>query len=100
MPDKVDAVVVAGRATLGTLASLLSSERQHVATVAAPVGTHVGEGLEAMRNAVVDLLFVGIGFGIGLADTLCDNTWVALLVTCQSAVRALHTSRVLEEVTA
>ena len=84
--NKVDAVVVAGRATLGALASLFSSKRQHVATVTAPVGAHVGEGLETMRNAVVDLLFVGVGFRIGLADTLCDDTWVALLVTCQATV--------------
>lgn len=84
--NKVDAVVMAGRATLSTLASLFSSERQHVATVAAPVGAHVGEGLETMRNAVVDLLLVGVRLGIGLADTFCDDTRVALLVTCQPTV--------------
>lgn len=95
----MNAVVVAGGATLSTLASLFSSKRQHVATVTAPVGTHVGKGLETMRDAVVDLLLVGVGFGIGLADTLCDDARVALLVACQAAVRTLHTSRVLEEVT-
>lgn len=82
----MNAVVVAGRTTLGALASLFSSERQHVTTVTAPVGAHVGEGLETVRNAMVDLLLVGIRFGIGLADTLCDDAWVALLVACQSAV--------------
>lgn len=82
----MNAVVVAGRATLGTFASLFSSERQHVTTVAAPVGAHVGEGLETVRDAMVDLLLVGIGFCVGLADALCDDAWVALLVTCQSAV--------------
>ena len=54
--------------------------------MAAPVGTHVGEGLETMRNAVVDLLLVRIRFGIGLANALCDDARVALLVTCQTTV--------------
>lgn len=58
--NEVDAVVVAGRTALGTLASLLSSKRQHVTTVATPVGSHIGEGLEAMRNTVVDLLLVWV----------------------------------------
>lgn len=84
--NKVDAIVVAGRAALSTLASLFSSERQHVTTVTAPVGAHVGKCLETMRDAVVDLLLVRIGFGIGLADTLCDDAWVALLVAGESTV--------------
>ena len=41
--------------------------------MAAPIGRKVGKSFEAMRNTVVDLLLVGVGFVVGLADTLGDN---------------------------
>lgn len=66
----------------------------------APVGGNVGETLEAMWNAVVDLFFVGIGLIVCFADTLGDNLRVALLVASVLAVGALHTGSVLEEVAA
>lgn len=53
-----------------------------------------------MGNAVVDLLFVGISFVVGFADTLGHYLWIAFCVTGIFAIRALHTSRVLEQVTA
>lgn len=64
----------------------------------APIGTHVGEILEPMRNAVIELFFIGVGFGVGLADTFCDNFGVALLMARVFAVLALHAGRVFEEV--
>lgn len=66
----------------------------------APIGGHVGVGLETVRDAVVDLLLVGIRLGIALADTLGDDAGVALGVAGILAVLALHASRVLEEVAA
>lgn len=48
---------------------------------------------------MVDLFLLGIGLGIRLADALGDNTRVALRVASILAVLALHTGRVLEEVT-
>lgn len=51
-----------------------------------------------MRNAVIDLLFVRIGFRIALADTLGNDARIALVVAGILAVFALHTSRVLEEI--
>lgn len=53
-----------------------------------------------MRNAVIDLLFIRIGFSIGLADTLGDNFLIASFVTGVLAVCALHTSRVFQKVAA
>lgn len=41
--------------------------------MATPVGTHVGEFLETMRNTMVDLLLVRVRFRVGLADTLGDH---------------------------
>lgn len=46
---------------------------------------------------MVQLLFIRIRLGIGLADALCDNFRIALLVTGVFAVLALHPRRVLEE---
>jgi hypothetical protein len=60
--------------------------------VAAPIGRDVGERLEPVRNAVVDLFFVRIGFGIALADALGDDARIALVVASILAVFALHTS--------
>jgi hypothetical protein len=65
--------------------------------VATPVGGKIGEAFEAMRNTVVDLLFVGVGFVVGLANTLGDNLRVALFVTCVLAVGTLHTRSILEK---
>jgi hypothetical protein len=68
--------------------------------VTAPIGRDVVEGLEPVRNAVVDLLFVRIGFRIALADTLGDDASITLGVTGILAVFALHTGRILEEISA
>ena len=43
---------------------VLTTKGKHVATVAAPIGTHVGVGREAMRDAVVDLLLVAFCVGV------------------------------------
>lgn len=66
----------------------------------APVGCDIRERLETMRNAVVDLLFVRVRLGIGLADTLGDDARVTLDVTCVLAVLALHAGAALEEIAA
>ena len=66
--------------------TLFPTDRQHVPAVATPIGAHVVERLEAMRNTMVDLFLIRVRFCIGLADTLCDDTRVALLVACQSAI--------------
>ena len=56
--DEVHAVGVAGDVALGALARVLAAEGEHVAAVAAPIGADVGEGFEAMGDAVVDFLLV------------------------------------------
>lgn len=68
--------------------------------MAAPIGRDVGEGLEPVRNAVIDLFFVRIGFGVALADTLGDDARIALVVASILAVFALHASRIFEEISA
>lgn len=52
----------------------------------APVRSHVGKGLETMRDSVIELRFVGIRFCIGLRDAFCNNFGVTLLVTSVLAV--------------
>ena len=37
------------------------------------LNTEVREAFKAMRNAMVNLLFIGVGFVVGLADTLGNN---------------------------
>lgn len=49
---------------------------------------------------MIDLLLVGVGFVVGLADTLGDNLRVAFPVASVLAVRALHTRGILEEISA
>lgn len=51
-----------------------------------------------MGNPVVDLLLVGIGLIVCLADTLGDNLGIAFAMASILAVRALHTCGVLEEI--
>jgi hypothetical protein len=68
--------------------------------VATPVGREVGEAFETVGNPVIDLLLVGVGLIVGLADTLGDNLRVAFTVASVLAVRALHARGILEEISA
>ena len=66
--------------------------------MAAPVGSKIREALEPVGNSVVDLLFLGVGLCVGLADALGYNISVTFRVASVLAVLALHARRVLEEV--
>jgi len=68
--------------------------------VTAPIGAHVRERFEAMRNAMIELLFGGIRVRVGLADTFRDHLGIAFLMACILAIFALHTSGIFEEVAA
>jgi uncharacterized transporter YbjL len=63
-----------------------------------PVCTHIRELLETMRNAVIDLFLVGVGLGVGFADTLRDDLCVTLGMTGIFTVLTLHTCRIFKEV--
>jgi hypothetical protein len=52
------AVGVASDVAFATPSRILASKRKHLAAVAAPVRANVCEWLKAMRDAVIDLLFV------------------------------------------
>jgi hypothetical protein len=94
---KVSALSMARKTALGAALGVLASKGKEVTAVAAPVRGDVGESFETVRNAVVDLLFVGIGLVVGLADTFGDNLGVTPFVTGILAVRTLHACGVLEE---
>lgn len=81
----------------GTTLCVLASKWKQITTVAAPIGRDVGEALETMGDAVVDLLLVGIGLVVGLADTLGDDLGIAFAVAGVLAIRTLHARRILEE---
>lgn len=66
----------------------------------APIGSHIRERLEPVRNAMVDLFLVRIGFGVALTDALGNDALVALGVASVFAVLALHAGRVFEEIAA
>lgn len=66
----------------------------------APIGPHVGEVLESVRNAMIELLLIGIGFRIRLADTFCDDFGVAFLMARILAILALHTGGIFEKFSA
>ena len=80
--------------------SILSSKRQHITTMAAPICAQVRRRLKAMRYTVIELFLVGIGFRVRLADAFGNNLCIAILVTKILAVLALHSSRILEKFTA
>lgn len=65
--------------------------------MATPVGRKVGEALETVGNAVIDLLLIGIGLVVCLADTLGDHLGVTFFVAGVLAIRALHAGSILEE---
>lgn len=65
-----------------------------------PIGRDIGETLETMRNTMVDLLLVRIGFVVCLADTLGDDLGIALAVAGILAISTLHAGRILQEIAA
>ena len=97
--NEMSAIRMTGNVTLCTLASILPTQGQDVATVAAPVGANVGDGLESMRDTMVDLDFVSIRLGIALADALGDDLLGALLVTSVATVLALRSDCVEKKLT-
>jgi hypothetical protein len=51
-------VGVTGNVTFRAATGIFAAQWQHITTVTAPIGTNVGEGLEAMGNAMIYLLFI------------------------------------------
>lgn len=88
-----------GRLT-ATLSTIFLTKWQHITTVATPVRANIGELLETMRNAMIDLLLIRISLRVGFTDTLCNHAGVTFGVAGVLAVLALHTGRVLQEVPA
>lgn len=68
--------------------------------MAAPVGRDVGKSFETMRDTVVDLLLVGIGLVVGLADTLGDDLGITFAMTSIFAIGTLHAGSILQEIAA
>ena len=64
----------------------------------APIRSHVRKSLETMGYAMIDFLLVRISFSVRLANTLCDNFRVTVLVARVFAISALHPRRIFEEV--
>ena len=62
--DQVNAARMASKLALVAASRLAPTQWKHVTTVTTPVGAHVVESIEAMRDAVVDLLLVRVGFGV------------------------------------
>ena len=58
--------------------------------MATPISRDVGKSFETMRDTVVDLLLVGIGLVVGLADTFGDDLGIALAMTGILAIGTLH----------
>lgn len=58
--NKMSTVGVASNITLRAFPRVLSAKRKHVAAVTAPIRADVSEGLETMRDAMIDLLLVSI----------------------------------------
>ena len=56
--DQVSTVGMACNVAFRAFAGILASKREHVTAMTAPISTNVRQRFEAMRNTVVDLLFV------------------------------------------
>lgn len=92
------AIRMACEATFRAFSALFSSKRQNISAMAAPIGTDVGERLEAMMDTVVELCFVRVRLSVGLGDAFGDHVAVTLLVASVLAVCTLHACGVFEEI--
>jgi len=57
---EVSAIRMAGDIAFCAFASILTTERKHVTTVATPIGTNVCQRLKTMRDTMINFLFVSI----------------------------------------
>lgn len=73
---------------------VFATQWQDVATMAAPIGPHVGEVLESVGDTMIELLLIRVAFRIRLADTFGDDLGVTLFVARIFAILALHTGGV------
>jgi hypothetical protein len=56
----VCAVCVASDIAFSATTSILASDGKHVAAMATPVSSDIGYRFKAMRNAMVDFLFISV----------------------------------------
>ncbi len=45
---------------LGALACVLAAKGKHITAVTAPIRADIGQGLETMRDTMIDLLFISV----------------------------------------
>ena len=74
---------------------VFATQWQDVATVAAPIGPHVGEVLESVWDAVIELLLIRVGFSVRFADTFGDDLGVTFFMARIFAILTLHAGGVL-----
>lgn len=91
---------VTSETAFGTFSTIFLTKGQNITTVTAPVGAHIREFLETMRDAMIDLFLVRVGLCIRLADTFGNDACVAFRVTSVFTIFTLHSRRVFEEFTA
>ena len=77
---------------------ILFAHREHVTTVAAPIGTKIGRGFEPMWDSVIQFFFLGVRFSIRFRDTFGDNLRVAFFMAGVFAILALITDTIFEKV--
>ena len=74
---------------------VFSTQWQDVATMAAPIGPHIGKIFKSVRNTMVELLLVGVGLCVRFTDTFRDDLGVAFFVARVLAILALHAGGIL-----
>lgn len=90
---------MARNVALCAFASVFAAEGKHITAVATPVCADVGQGFEAMRDTVIDLLFVPIT-SVRLGYTFRDDLLITFLVTRVSTIFALISEGIQEEIVA
>lgn len=79
---------------------IFATQWQDVATMTAPIGPHIGEVLESVWDAMIELLLIRVGFRVRFADAFGDDLRVTLFMARVFTIRALHTRGVFKELSA
>lgn len=82
------------------LPTVLTAKGKNVATMTTPIGAHIRKYLKPMGYPMVKLLLIRVGLRVRGTDTFGDDLGITFLVTSVFAVLALHTSRVLQKISA
>lgn len=96
--NKMHATSMASEFALNALPRSGLADWKHVTAMTAPVCPNIREFIESVGNLMVESLLIRAGLRVQLAETFYEDLLVTLLMAGVPAVRTLHASGILQQI--